>query len=390
MGKISAFLKGIRKNVVVLGIASFFTDISSEMLYPVIPIFLTSVLGAPMSVVGLIEGIAESTASILKAFSGWLSDKIGKRRPFVVAGYALSSFAKPLLYFAYAWPAVLLSRFLDRLGKGLRTSPRDAMIADSTEASYRGKAFGLHRAMDTLGAILGPLLAIYFLVVLKENLRIIFLIAFVPAALAVLTLIFFLKETALIPKAQTDTGKINPWQLSADFKKFLLASVIFAIGNSSDAFLIVRSKQLGLSITLVILAYVLYNISYSVFSTPFGILSDRWPRKNVMIIGYLIFALVYTGFALVKSAAMVWVLFFIYGFYIAMTDGVGKALVSDMVAAEYRATALGLYHFALGIFAFFASLIAGLLWTHLGVQAPFVYGAVCAVISCVFLFALMR
>jgi len=163
MTKFKAFFKGIKPNVIVLGIASFFTDISSEMLYPVIPIFLTSVLGAPMSIVGLIEGIAESTASILKAFSGWLSDRIGKRRPFVVTGYTLSSLAKPLLFFAYVWPMVLLSRFLDRMGKGLRTSPRDAMIADSTDASFRGKAFGLHRAMDTLGAILGPLLAIYFL-----------------------------------------------------------------------------------------------------------------------------------------------------------------------------------------------------------------------------------
>ena len=390
MLKIDRFFKGIRKNVLVLGIASFFTDISSEMLYPIVPIFLTAVLGAPMSVVGLIEGIAESTASILKAFSGWLSDKIGKRRPFVVGGYTLSSFAKPILYFAYVWPVVLISRFLDRLGKGLRTSPRDAMIADSTDAPYRGKAFGLHRAMDTLGAILGPLLAIYFLAAFKENLRIVFLVAFIPAALAVLTLVFFLKETEVVPKANADIKKLNIGQLSSDFKKFLLASSIFAIGNSSDAFLIVRSKQLGLSITLVILAYVLYNISYSVFSTPFGILSDKWPRKNVMMIGYLIFALVYIGFALVKSASMVWILFFVYGFYIAMTDGVGKAFVSDMVPKEYTATALGLYHFVLGIFAFFASFVAGLLWVKIGVAAPFLYGAIMAGASCIALLVLVK
>lgn len=390
MIKIHNFFKGIKKNVFVLGIASFFTDISSEMLYPVVPIFLTTVLGAPMSVVGLIEGIAESTASILKAFSGWLSDRIGKRRPFVVMGYSLSSIAKPLLYFAYIWPVVLIARFLDRLGKGLRTSPRDAMIADSTESAYRGKAFGLHRGMDTLGAILGPLLAIYFLVILKENLRIVFLIAFVPAAIAALTLIFFLKETPIVAGIKDTLKKIDMKTFSPDFKRFLLASSIFAIGNSSDAFLIIRSKQLGLSLTLVILAYVVYNISYAAFSTPAGVLSDRWPRKNVMIIGYLIFAAVYAGFAFIASSKAVWVLFLVYGFYMAMTDGVGKALVSDMVPKEYRATALGLYHFVLGIFAFFASLVAGLLWTKIGVAAPFVYGAVCAVLSCIFLFTQVK
>ncbi len=390
MGKDRNFLKGIKKNVIVLGIASFFTDISSEMLYPVIPIFLTSVLGAPMSVVGLIEGIAESTASILKAFSGWLSDKIGKRRPFIVSGYTLSTFAKPLLYFAYSWPVVLLSRFLDRLGKGLRTSPRDAMIADSTDAAYRGKAFGLHRAMDTIGAVLGPLLAIYFLVVLKENLRIVFLVAFVPAAIAALTLVFFLKETPIFAGAKDALKKIDMKAFGPDFKRFLLASSIFAIGNSSDAFLIVRSKQLGLSLTLVILAYVVYNISYAAFSTPAGMLSDRWPRKNVMIIGYLVFALVYIGFGLAASPWAVWILFFIYGFYIAMTDGVGKALVSDMVPKEHVATALGLYHFVLGIFAFFASLVAGLLWTKIGIAAPFIYGAICAVLSCIFLYTMAK
>ena len=390
MFKIGDSFKGIRKNVIVLGIASFFTDISSEMLYPIIPIFLTSVLGAPMSIVGLIEGVAESTASILKALSGWLSDKFQKRRPFIVIGYSLSSFAKPLLFFAYVWPVVLISRFLDRLGKGLRTSPRDAMIADSSGVSYRGKSFGFHRAMDTLGACIGPLLAIWFLTGLKENLRIVFLIAFVPAALAVLTLLFFLKEAPASSAAgggitRFDIAKFNP-----NFKKFLLASSIFAIGNSSDAFLIVRSKQLGLSLTAVILAYVLYNISYSALSTPFGALSDKISRRSIMIMGYIVFALVYVGFGMITDSRIVWVLFPIYGFYIAMTDGVGKAFVSDMVEREYRATALGLYHFTLGIFAFFASFIAGLLWTHVGVSAPFIYGAVTAITSCLALFVLVR
>ena len=388
MFKITEAFTGIKKNVIVLSVVSFFTDISSEMLYPIVPIFLTSVLGAPMSVLGLIEGAAESAASILKAFSGWLSDRIAKRQPFVVWGYSLSSFAKPLLFFAYSWPLVLVSRLLDRVGKGLRTSARDAMIVDATDAPYRGKAFGFHRAMDTLGACIGPLIAILLLTALKENIRMVFLIAFIPAVLAVLTLIFFLKE---VPPAHVNNKnylRSNLHVFSPDFKAFLFASAIFAIGNSSDAFLIMRAKGLGLSVTMVILAYVLYNISYSALSVPFGAISDKMPRKNVMILGYAVFALVYVGFAMITHSAMIWPLFFVYGFYIAKTDGVGKALVSDMVPKEYVGTAMGLYHFVLGIFAFFASLIAGLLWTHIGAPAPFYYGAAMSAVSC-FIFAFL-
>ena len=388
MAKTPDFFKGINKNVAVLGLVSFFTDISSEMLYPIIPIFLTSVLGAPISVLGLIEGVAESAASILKGISGWLSDTIGKRRPFVVWGYSLSSFSKPLLFLAYSWPLVLLSRLLDRVGKGLRTSARDAMITDSTDAPYIGKAFGFHRSMDTLGACIGPLLALLFLAALKGNIRIIFLIAFVPAALAVLTLAFFLKEAPIVYTKNNNILKFNLNIFSPKFKMFLFASAIFAIGNSSDAFLIVRSRGLGLSVTMVVLAYVVYNISYAALSTPSGAISDKMPRKNIMILGYGIFALVYLGFAMITKSIMVWPLFFIYGFYIAMTDGVGKALVSDMVPKEYIGTAMGIYHFVLGIFAFFASIIAGLLWTYMGAQAPFYYGAVMSVIAC-FLFAFL-
>lgn len=376
-------LKGIKKNVVVLGIASFFTDISSEMLYPIIPIFLTAALGAPMSIVGLIEGIAESTASVLKALSGWFSDRIRKRRPFVITGYTFSSLAKPLLFLAYVWPTVLVARFIDRFGKGLRTSARDALIADSTDAAYRGKAFGFHRAMDTFGACIGPLLAIWFLAIFKENLRPIFLIAFIPALLTVLILAFFLKKEPPHAGATAGVVRFNLKAFSPAFKRFLLISSIFAIGNSSDAFLIMRAKGSGLSTALVILAYVVYNISHSVLATPFGILSDKMPRKMVMIIGYAVFAAVYIGFGLLKDARMVWVLFAIYGFYIAMTDGVSKAFVIDLVEERLRGTALGLYHCVIGLLAFLASLIAGLLWTHVGAPAPFLYGAVTAGISCI-------
>lgn len=388
--KKNGLFKGLNKNIAVLSVTSFFADISSEMLYPIIPIFLTSTLGVSVSILGLIEGIAESTASIMKVFSGWLSDNLRRRQPFVTLGYFLSSLGKLLLFFAYAWPMVLIARFVDRFGKGVRTSPRDALLADSAPAEYRGKAFGFHRAADTLGACLGPLLALLFLVILKENIRLVFLIAFIPAILSVIVLLLFLKEkTQHCVSVNVNTlTQCNLKSFSPHFKKFLLISAIFAIGNSSDAFLIIRAKDIGLSIPIVILAYVVYNISYSALSFPFGILSDKIDRKWVIIGGFTVFALVYSGFGLFINRFMVWILFTIYGFYMAMTDGVGKAYISDMVGSESRATAIGLYYCVTGILTLFASLIAGFLWTYVAKGAPFVYGAVAAGISailCVFL-----
>jgi MFS family permease len=380
--KYHPIFKGLNKNIIVLSIVSFFTDISSEMLYPIIPIFLVSVLGAPMSILGLIEGIAESAASVLKAFSGWFSDKSRHRKNFVTGGYFLSSLGKLFFFLAYAWPMVLAARLIDRIGKGIRTSPRDAMIADSCEARYRGKAFGFHRAADTLGAILGPLLALWLIVALKENIRIVFLIAFIPAMIAVGLLVFFLKEAPRLSQVNGGALRLNIRQFSPAFGKFLLVSVIFSIGNSSDAFLIMRAKGIGLSMAAVILAYVVYNISYSALSFPAGIISDRIPRKVVMIGGYLIFAFVYLGFANFANKSSIWLLFFIYGFYMAMTDGVSKAFVTDTVNEEVRGTAIGLYYCLTGLCAFFASLIAGLLWTYAGASAPFIYGAVMAALSC--------
>ncbi|MCZ7397436.1 MAG: MFS transporter, partial [Candidatus Methanoperedens sp.] len=305
-------IKGVKKNVFILGLVSFFTDISSEMLYPIIPIFLTAVLHAPMSVVGLIEGIAESTASILKVVSGWLSDKSGKRKPFVIYGYSLSTIAKPLLAFAATWHFVLAARFLDRFGKGLRSSARDALIADSTDAQYRGKAFGFHRALDSVGAVIGPLIALlllsYFTIGDTEHkFRLIFLIAFIPALISVLLLLFFVTEK---PGERKDGLKFKLSDFSRDFKIFLLISIVFAIGNSSNAFLILRTKDIfenfggvpsiitstfgsiGI-IAVVVLTYVVYNITYSLASMPAGMLSDRIGRRNVMVAGFLIFSLVY-------------------------------------------------------------------------------------------------
>jgi MFS family permease len=385
-GRMRVF-KGLNKNIVVLSVTSFFADISSEMLYPIIPIFLTSYLGAPMSIVGLIEGIAESTASLLKAFSGWFSDIFRKRRPFIILGYLFSAFGKLAIFFAHTWPIVLIARFIDRFGKGVRTAPRDAMLADSSIPAHRGKAFGFHRAMDTLGACLGPLAAIWLLAVLKEDLRAIFLIAFIPAIISVMILLLFLKEKPSSPKTGAAV-KFSLKNFSVPFKRFIFISSIFAIGNSSDAFLIMRSRQIGFSVSMVIVAYVVYNISYSALSFPFGILSDKISRKCVITGGYLIFAFVYAGFALWANRMTIWPLFFVYGFYMAMTDGVSKAFISDVVEGDSRATAIGLYYCVTGILALAASVAAGLLWTYVAVSAPFLYGAILAFISavlCVFL-----
>ena len=396
-------IKGVKKNVFVLGLVSFFTDISSEMLYPIIPIFLTAVLNAPMSIVGLIEGIAESTASILKVVSGWLSDRSGKRKPFVIYGYSLSTIAKPLLALAATWHFVLAARFLDRFGKGLRTSARDALIADSTDAEFRGKAFGFHRALDTVGAVLGPLLALLLLYYLNGNYRTIFLIAFIPALISVVLLFFYVSEK----KGEKKVGvsyKLS--EFSRDFKIFLLINIVFAIGNSSNVFLILRTKNIfesfggvpsiitwafgSIGITaVVILTYVAYNITYSLASMPAGILSDRIGRRNVMVGGFLIFSLVYLGFALANQGYLVWILFAVYGFYMAMTDGVSKAYAVDLVPAEKRGTAIGLYYSVTGILALLSSIIAGLLWDYAGASAPFFFGSVAALVAAAMLVVFM-
>jgi len=382
-------LKGITKNVFILGMVSLFTDISSEMIYPLIPIFLTAVLGAPMAIVGVIEGIAESTASILKVFSGWFSDKLGKRRPFIVSGYSCSAVAKPLLAAAFSWPVVLVARFIDRFGKGVRTSARDAMIADETNTQNRGKAFGFHRAMDTSGAVLGPLLALVLLTLLEENYRLIFLIALIPAVTAVVLLLLFVKERVKIALSPAEAPKFNLGQFDRRFKLFLLIILIFGLGNSSDVFLIMRAKNLGFSTMLVVVAYVLYNSVYALLSTPAGILSDRIGRRRVIMTGFFIFAAVYFGFAFVRTNIYVWGLFAIYGFYVAMTEGVSRAFVSDLVPTEKRGTALGIFHTTTGLVTFAASFIAGLLWTYVSVPAPFIYGGIMAALAAILFLRLL-
>jgi MFS family permease len=377
---------GFSRNVFVLGVVSFLTDVSSEMIYWVLPLFLANVLRADKSIIGLIEGIAETTASLLKIFSGWLSDRLGKRKALVFLGYTLSTIAKPLLYLATAWQHVLGIRFADRLGKGLRTAPRDAIIADSSPAEQTGRSFGFHRAMDTAGAIIGPAIALLVLawagtrMTEEGSYRLLFLLAFIPALAAIAT-IFFVTEIA--PRGRGTAPSLTLRGLDQRFKAFLLITVLFTLGNSSDAFLILRSQNAGVAIALVPLLGIVMNTTYTLLATPAGVLSDRLGRRKVIIAGWTLYGLVYLGFALANAAWMPWLLFAVYGVYYAATEGVGKALVADLVPSEQRGTAYGVYNAAVGISALPASVIAGLLWDAISPAAPFFFGASLALLAAV-------
>jgi len=376
-------------NIILLGITSLLTDISSEMVYPILPIFLVATLGASPAILGLIEGIAESTASILKVFSGYFSDKAKARKPFAIFGYASSALGKLFLYISTSWAYVLVGRVIDRFGKGVRTAPRDALIADSSKQGKRGQAFGLHRAMDTLGAIIGVVIS-YFLITRfsreagsrpefnhlagKDNLRNVFLFSLIPAFLGVLFL-FFAKEkkSQLAPSSQKLQFK---WRtLDKRLKLFLIFTFIFTLGNSSNLFLLLRAKNAGSAVSQVILFYLVYNIVYCLASYPASRLSDRIGRKKLLVMGYFFYGLVYLGFAVNNSLNMYWLLFGIYGLYIGFTEGVEKALVADIAPQDLRATAIGLHATLVGIGLLPASLLAGMLWKFVGPAWPFYFGA---------------
>jgi MFS family permease len=372
-------MSGITKNVVVISFVSFFNDIASEMIYPVVPIFLTTVLGAPVTIVGLIEGLAESTASILRVFSGWFSDKFQKRKPFMAAGYALSALSKLIMAVSVHWSMVMGGRFLDRFGKGVRTSARDALLAESCDASCRGRVFGFHRAIDTMGALVGPLVALVLLQVFNQNLRFIFFLAVIPSIVGVVLLVIFVKD---IRRQQGPSGaqklSLRDVKLSRDFKIFLIVSAIFAVGNSSDAFLVLRAQNLGFSLSLTILVYTVFNAAYALSSFPAGILSDRIGQKKVLLYGFCLFAVIYFLFGIVTEAVYLWILFPLYGLYMALTEGIGKAYISYLVDKDYTGTTYGIYQTLIGIMTFFSSLIAGFLWKYIGPGAPFIFAAIMA------------
>lgn len=374
---------GFERNVFFLSLTSFLTDVSSEIIYPLIPIFLTSVLGAGMAFVGLIEGVAETTASFLKLFSGWLSDKIKKRKVFVVTGYALSSIARPLMAIATAPWNVLVIRFTDRIGKGLRNSPRDALIADSSGPDEKGRSFGFNRAMDHAGAMVGSLAVFFLLLGVTKNYRLIFALASIPAILAVIVAAFFTREVAPPKRGQFSNRDMRPRRelsplVNRKFKTFLLAVLVFTLGNSSDAFLLLRARSLGVGVVFIPLLWCLLHIIKSTSSTPAGVVSDRFGRRRVILFGWLIYAMVYFGFGFAKNTIHIWLLFTAYGLFYGLTEGVERAFVADLVSEDVRGRAYGVYNFIIGIAALPASLIMGILWQTLGPQSAFIFGAILA------------
>ncbi len=373
-----AGLSTLDPNVRRLGIVSFLADVSSEIAYPLFPLFATTVLGVPVALLGVIEGIAEATASITKYPFGQAADYSGRRRPFVLAGYTLGGLGKLVIALATGWPLALAGRFTDRFGKGMRTAPRDDLIAANTRPEQQGLAFGLHRTMDTLGAVLGPLIALA-LWQAHVPLRWIFAIAVVPGLLSVLAIVLFVREHREQPRPAAFHLSLPA---SPAFRWLLAGSVLFGVGNSSDAFILLKAKAvLGgsygarLTVSLVILLYVLYNVTYSAGSLPLGGLSDRIGQFPVVMAGYGVFALVYLGFAGAGSGLALAGLFAAYGLYIAATEGTSKALISRVIPTGERASAIGLYYTATGMASFAASTVGGVLWSAVGPWATFVYGA---------------
>ncbi len=386
--KVSIF-SGITRNVLVLGIVSFLTDASTEIIYPLLPIFLTEILKASTLFVGLVEGIAESTASLFKVFSGWFSDKIGRRKILAVVGYGISGCTRPIIASStQAWH-ILAARFTDRLGKGVRGAPRDALISESVDKSKLGKAFGFHRSMDHAGAVLGPIIAFLLFMVFPGNYRAVFWFATIPAFLSVLALAIFVQEKQ-VTTSETKQVSLSLRYFDTRFKLYLIILFIFTLGNSSDAFLLIRAKNLGVSEKMIPILWAVHHIVKVVFSTPGGSLSDRIGRRKIIIAGWGIYGLVYLGFASATNNLHIWILFLTYGLYHAFTEGTEKALVADLVPSEHRGTAYGLFSFAIGVGALPASLILGFLWKTYSPKIAFTFGAGMAILAMVFFYFLIN
>lgn len=383
------------RNLVALSLVSFFTDASSEIIAPLLPLFLVGTLGATVAFVGIIEGAAESVASLLKFASGWWSDRTGRRKPLILGGYALASFMRPLMAVATSPAQVLGIRVADRVGKGLRASPRDALLAASVEPHERGRAFGFHRASDHAGAVVGPLIAMFCLQVLDMPLRNVFWVAAVPGAISVLVVIFGVREARVPADAPTLIEKVEAVSqaevtadrespnapLGAPFRNAMLSILIFTLGNSTDAFLLLRASDLGVPVTAIPLLWLVLHVVKMVSSAPGGALSDRYGRRPLIVAGWLLYGAVYAGFALADRAWQVWCLFAVYGVVFGLTEGSEKALVADLVPPSRRGAAFGWYHAAIGVAALPASVLFGVLWDRFGASVAFGAGSGIALLA---------
>lgn len=340
--------------------------------------------------IGLIEGISESTASILKVFSGWLSDKLRKRKFLIFWGYTFSTLSKIIFGFSTIWQHVLVGRFLDRVGKGIRTSPRDAIIADAIGKKGRGKYFGFHRMMDRLGAITGTLLAFTLLTQFHNDFRKVFFISLIPAAMAVLVIVAFVKEKKSGAEVNREISRLSLKLVDKRFKLFILIAVLFALGHFSYAFLILRAQDLGIPARIIPLVWLVYNVCYTLSAIPAGMLSDRHGRKKVLAFGYALFGIVSLGFLLASGAFYAWILFGLYGVFVAIFQSVSRAFVADLATTEIRATAIGIYHTSVGLAALPASVIAGVLWQTRGAKFTFSYGAIMAFVAVLLLLFLLK
>jgi len=390
--------RGLPRNVFTIGLVSLLNDASSEIIYPLLPIFLASSLGASARAIGTIEGLAESISSLLKLFAGYLSDRLAKRKFLVVFGYSVASIARPLLAFAQTWTQVLAIRLTDRIGKGIRTAPRDAMIADTVRVEQRGIAFGFHRAMDHAGAVVGPLVGYVLVIIFVANAKSpttgefskIFLAASVPALLAVLVAIFFMRESPQRAPEGSEIKKLSLRGFDGNFKRFLFVLALFTLSNSSDSFLILRAMDSGVSVAVIPLLWAAHH-GMKVLSSLFGgDLSDRLGRKRLIVAGWILYAAVYAGFAFATHQASLWVLFLVYGIYFGLAEGAEKALVADLVRPEQRGTAYGLYNLAFGITVFPASLLMGTIWDWKGPTIAFLLSAIMGATAAMLLLILVR
>ena len=373
------YLAGLSRNTFLLAFASLFADISSEMLYPILPIFLVQTLGASGSVVGLVEGIAQATQNVVQGFSGWLSDRLQQRKLVALAGYLVSALGKPLIGLASAWPGALGGRFLDRLGAGFRSAPRDALIASSVSDENRGKAFGLEGIGDNLGAFLGPLLAVFLLFYFHLQIRGIFYLAVIPGLLA-FCMILLVNERPVRVAANSKID-IRLREFPKGYWKYLLAIAVFGAGNSSNSFLILETRSIGASFEATILIYGGFNLVAALVSYPAGSLSDRWGRRNILLASFVIFFIAYLGFAVMRTVAVIAMLFIFYGLFQGIFRAVGKALAADFVPEHLRASGVGWYSTTVGLMDLLASVVAGLLWDRVGHAAVFYYGAALAAVG---------